>query len=80
MKFSSGSVKVSCGETRKAVSVRIATPLLIALELTKTSYFLPLASLRDAANLEDPLIPLLLTNCVSHKDMMSVSRFLLLLF
>ena len=57
------------------MSVRIATPLLFDLELTKTSYFLLLASLRDAASLDDLLIPLLLTKRVSHKNMMSVSRF-----
>ena len=40
-KFFSGSRYVSCGIIPMAVSVKIATPLLLDFEFVKTSYFFP---------------------------------------
>ena len=60
---------------QRAVSVRIATPLLLDAEFVNTSYFFPFASLKESLSLLVPLIPLLLTSLVSHKKITSVFRF-----
>ena len=57
-----------------AVSIKIATPLLLDFEFVKTSYFLPFASLIESFNLFVPLTPFVLTKRVSLKNIMSVFK------
>ena len=76
MKFSSGSMCTVVGVIPSSTAVKIATPLLLLSELAKTSYFLPLASLKEFFSLCIPLIPSLLTSLVSERNIMSVAKLL----